>query len=174
LYRQVPRFEERHEANTARGDAQRRLARLLTHPHDGGFNLREDDVRVVQQQKLVEELTIAAQRINARYERTSAASQVALRTRTAVEAWLKNRPGGTTIEDWVGPDPKPAKGEDILTTVSRLERRTRELRADLHRVESASFPTAGRANPGRSTRGRARPGLVCVERIISGAPRMVR
>jgi hypothetical protein len=60
LYRQVPLFEERHEANTARGDAQRRLERLLAHPHDGGFNLREDDVRVVQQQKLVEELIIAA------------------------------------------------------------------------------------------------------------------
>src|SRR6185295_17298828 len=72
----------------------------------------------------------AAVRGNARGERTNAASQVALRTRTAVEAWLKNRPGGTTIEDWVGPDPKPAKSEDIITTVSRLERRTRELRAD--------------------------------------------
>jgi hypothetical protein len=93
---------------------------------------------------LVEELTLtlAAQRLNARCERTNAASQVALRTRTAVEAWLKNRPGGTTIEDWVGPDPKPAKSEDIITTVSRLERRTRELRADLHRVESAPFPSS--------------------------------
>lgn len=93
---------------------------------------------------MVEELTLtlAAQRLNARCERTNAASQVALRTRTAVEAWLKNRPGGTTIEDWVGPDPKPAKSEDIITTVSRLERRTRELRADLHRVESAPFPSS--------------------------------
>ena len=49
LYRQVPLFEERHETNTARRDAQRRLERLLAHPHDGGFNLREDDVRMVQQ-----------------------------------------------------------------------------------------------------------------------------
>jgi hypothetical protein len=106
---------------------------LLAHRHSGGFGLREDDVRVVQRQKLVEEMTIAAQRLNARYERTSAASQVGLRTRTAVEAWLKNRPHGTTIEDWVGPDPKPAKGEDILGAVAR---------ADLHRVESAPFPSS--------------------------------
>jgi hypothetical protein len=118
------------------------LERLLAHPHDGGFNLREDDVRVVQQKKLVEERTIAAQRLNARYERTSTASQIALHTRTAVEAWLKNRPSGAPIEYWVEPDPEPAKGEDILATVARLERRTRELRADLHRVESAPFPSS--------------------------------
>jgi hypothetical protein len=49
LHRQVPLFEERHAANSERGDAERRLARLLAHPHhsgggDGvGFGLREDE-----------------------------------------------------------------------------------------------------------------------------------
>ena len=32
LHPQVPLFEERHTLNTARGDAQRRLDRLLAHP----------------------------------------------------------------------------------------------------------------------------------------------
>ena len=97
---------------------------------------------VVQQQKVLAEATAAAKRLSERYERTSAAWQVAAHTRTAVEAWLKDRPGGTTVEDWVGPDPKPNKGEDILAARARLERRCRELRADAHRVASTPFPSS--------------------------------
>jgi hypothetical protein len=69
-HRQMPLHEERHEANTARGDAQRRLDRLLAHPHDSGggggagFGLREDDARVVHQRRLVEEATAAVKRID--------------------------------------------------------------------------------------------------------------
>ena len=77
-HRQVPLFQERYAANSERGDAERRLARLVAHPHDNnGFGLRATDVRVIQRKKLVEELTATAQRLHARYERTSAAWEVA-------------------------------------------------------------------------------------------------
>ena len=56
-HRQMPLFEERHEANTARGDAQRRLDRLLAHQSDDGFHLDPSDTRVTAQQCLVEEAT---------------------------------------------------------------------------------------------------------------------
>ena len=145
-HRQLPLAEERIEANTARGDAQRRLDRLLAHPHDnnggvgGGFALRRDDPRVLAQEKLLAELTTAAQRLDDRYRRAIELWQPRARTRGDCEAWLKNLPGGTSVADWVGLEPRLSKGEDLLGAVSRLERRTRELAADLHRVSSAPYP----------------------------------
>ena len=59
-----------------------------------------------------------------------------------VEAWLKDRPGGTALEDFKGSAPTLQKGEDILTGIERLRRRVRELAADLNRIGSAPFPSA--------------------------------
>jgi hypothetical protein len=141
LHRQLPETSERMAANTERGDAQRRLDRLLAHPHDGGFGLNpETDPRVVQQRRLIAELTIVTDRLQARYERVRQAFQIAGRTRTAIENFLRDYPRGTTIQEHVAEPPKLAKSEDILAAIARLERRCRELRADLHRVASAPLP----------------------------------
>ena len=84
-HRQMPLFEERHEANTARGDAQRRLDRLLAQQSDDGFHLDPSDTRVTAQQRLVEEATAAAKRLNDRYQRTSQAYRAAAKVRGTCE-----------------------------------------------------------------------------------------
>jgi hypothetical protein len=142
-HRQMPLIDERQEVNGARGDAERRLARLLAHPHQAGFNLPETDVRVIQQRRVLDEATIAAQRINDRYARAAAEWEPKARTLSACQTWLKTLPPGVTVTDWVGPEPKLAKGEpDVFAAIAHLERRTRELGADLHRVESAPYPSS--------------------------------
>jgi hypothetical protein len=45
-------------------------------------------------------------------------------------------------EDYEGEPPKLAKGETVIDGIERLRRRVRELKADLHRIASAPFPSA--------------------------------
>jgi hypothetical protein len=53
------------------------------------------------------------------------------------------RPHGTTLLEAVEVEPPPLlKGEDVLSAVERLRRRVRELKADLHRIASAPYPSA--------------------------------
>jgi hypothetical protein len=61
-----------------------------------------------------------------------------------VEAWLRDgKPSGVLLKDYdEGEPPKPNKNETIITAIERLRRRGRELRADLHRIASAPFPSA--------------------------------
>jgi hypothetical protein len=124
-HRQMPLIEERQHANTARGDAQRRLDQLTAHPHTNfgtgyGFGLPETDARVIQQQQVLAQATAAAQRLDDRYRRAIEKWTPRARTRRDCEAWFNNRPGGTAVTDYVGPEPQLAK----------------------HRVESAPFPLA--------------------------------
>jgi hypothetical protein len=173
-HRQMPLAEERSEANMARAEAERRLQRLLAHPHEGGFNLHETDVRVREQRKLLDQLTIAAKRLDDRYRKVSEAWQPKARTRGDCESWLKTLPHGTAVTDWVGPEPKLAKGEDLLTAVARLERRTRELGADLHRCESAPYPsTFAKARMREQIETLAACGVPAVSLLIEHADREV-
>ena len=139
-HRALPETTERQAANTARGDAERRLDRLLAHPHDGGFGLDPaTDMRVIVQRRVLADATTTAERLDARYQIARQEFQVAARTRTAIDTMLRNRRHGTAFAEYVA-EPKLAKGETILDAVTRLERRCRELRADLHRCESAPYP----------------------------------
>ena len=53
------------------------------------------------------------------------------------------RPSGTVVQDYDGPKPKLAKGENgLLDAIENRRRKVRELRSDLHRIESAPFPSA--------------------------------
>jgi hypothetical protein len=73
----------------------------------------------------------------------SAAWQSASQAKAAVEIYLKSgRPGGTTLEAVAIEPPKLLKGETVIDAVERLRRRGRELRADLHRIQSAPFPSS--------------------------------
>ena len=49
LHAIIPPFAELQEATTARTEAENRLRKLQAHPQDHGFNLREDDPRVIEQ-----------------------------------------------------------------------------------------------------------------------------
>ena len=74
------------------------------------------------------------------FEPRQPSEQVAARTRSAIDACLRNRRHGTAFAEYVAEPPRLSKGETILDAVTRLERRCRELRADLHRCESAPYP----------------------------------
>jgi hypothetical protein len=61
-----------------------------------------------------------------------------------VEEYLRHgRPDGTALEDHSVPEPKLLKGETgLLDAIERLRRRGRELKADLHRIQSAAYPSS--------------------------------
>ena len=143
VHRQMPPIEERQFANEQRGDAQRLLDRLVAHPSTGGYGLHPESSRVQQQQRVLDAATATAQRVDARYRRAVELWTPRASTRRDCEVWINTRAGGTAVSDWTGPEPQLAKGDkDLMGAIVRLERRTRELRADLHRVESAPFPLA--------------------------------
>ena len=139
-HRALPETTERQAARRNRGDAQRRLDRSLAHPHAGGFGLDPaTDMRVIMQRRVLADATMAAERLDARYQAARQEFQVAARTRSAIDACLRNRRHGTAFAEYAA-EPKVLKNEDILAGVARLERRRRELLADAHRVASAPLP----------------------------------
>lgn len=136
-------FADIQEANNAKVAAEQRLRQLTAHPQDGGFNLPVADRRVIEQQKLVDKATDDLRRLNDRNEARTAAWTAASGALQAVETWLRDgRPQGTVLEDHSGPEPQLLKGEDLMGGISRLQRRGRELKADLHRIRSAPYPSA--------------------------------
>jgi hypothetical protein len=141
----IPKFEERHELSTTRIQAEQRLKRLLDHQSNGGFNLKPDDPRVIEQQRLLDKLTDDLRRLNELYETRTAAWHGASHVLSSVETWLKNGgvPPGVVLEDHAVDVPKLAKGESgLLDAIENRRRRVRELRADLHRIQSAPFPSS--------------------------------
>jgi len=114
----IPEFADRLAANTARGDAERRLQRLLAPRAENGFNMREDYAEVVQARQELEKLTADAQRLSALHEAKSVAFQSVSRVVQAIEDWPKRgRPHGTALQDCDGPEPKPLKGETVTDAV---------------------------------------------------------
>ncbi len=135
-------FDEVREVSTARIEAQGRLKRLTDHQHDGGFNLKPDDPRVFEHQRRLDKLTDDLKRLNERNEVRTAAWRTAGGTLHAVETWLRDgRPPATALEEFDGPELK-LKAESIADAIERLRRRGRELKADIHRIQSAPFPSS--------------------------------
>jgi len=139
----IPGFNDRAEVNGERGDAERRLQQLLAPRSQNGFQLDPTDARVVEQEKLVQKCSDEARRLSELYEVRSEQWRSASRVVQAVEDWLKNgRPQGTVLQDYDGPEPKPLKGEDILSAIERYRRNGREGKATLHRLRSAPYPSS--------------------------------
>jgi hypothetical protein len=140
----IPKFEEIRELSTTRILAEQRLTRLLDHQSAGGFHLKPDDPRVVEQRRLVDKLNDDLKRLNELAEVRSAAWQSASHVMSACEAWLRSGvPPGVRLEDHETEPPKLGKGENgLLDATENRRRRGRELRADLHRIRSAPFPSS--------------------------------
>ena len=139
----IPEFADIQEATTAGIEAENRLNQLTNHPQEFGHNLPPTDARVVAQQRLVDKLTDDLKRLKERSDARAAAWQTTARTLGNAEDWLRNgRPSGVQLLDYDGPEPTLAKGEGILDGIERLRRRGRELKADLHRIASAPYPSA--------------------------------
>ena len=69
--------------------------------------------------------------------------QAASQVQSACEVYLRNgQPGNTTLEAVEVEPPKLNKGETVVDAIERHRRRVRELRADLHRIESAPYPSS--------------------------------
>jgi hypothetical protein len=137
-------FADIQEASARKTDAANARRHLTDHPQDWGKNLPPDHPSVVQAQRTLDRATEDFERIKQRSEAKTAAWQAASAALANIETWLKSgRPGGTTLEDFDGPEPKLVKGENsLLDAIENRRRRTRELKADLHRIASAPFPSA--------------------------------
>ncbi|MET4015889.1 hypothetical protein [Bradyrhizobium sp. S3.2.12] len=142
-HRLIPEFETVREASMARIDAENRLKTLLAHPQDFGRNLKPDDPLVKTATKHLEKMTADLKRLTELREVRTAAWHAASAALAACESWLRDgKPHGTTLEEVETEPPKLNKGEDVLSGIERLRRRVRELRADVHRIASAPYPSA--------------------------------
>ncbi|MET4036505.1 hypothetical protein ABIB94_008102 [Bradyrhizobium sp. JR7.2] len=140
----IPPFSEIQTASAERVAAANALKRLSDHPHDGGFGLKSDSRQVTEAQRTLGRATEEFERIKQRSETKTAAWQAASGALANAETWLKSgRPSGVLLQDQETEVPKLAKGENgVLDAIENRRRRVRELRADLHRIRSAPFPSA--------------------------------
>lgn len=139
----IPKFEQTNEASTAKLRADARLKQLVTLRADGGFGLKEDDSRVVEAQRTLDKATADLARISELAEVRSAAWRTISNVMSACETWLRDGvPAGVVLEDHEVEPPKLAKGETLQDAISKLQRRGRELKADLNRIQSAPYPSA--------------------------------
>jgi hypothetical protein len=139
-------FSEQQELSVERQQAEQRLKRLLDPASEGGFGLKDDgsDQRVVAAKKKLAKLTDDLRRLNERSDARTAAWHAASRALAATEEWLRTgRPANCTLETVETELPRPARGETgLLDQIENRRRRVRELRADLHRLESACLPAS--------------------------------
>lgn len=168
LHKIIPEFSLRQEANLARAECERRITKLLDHPARGGFNLPEDDPRVVAERKTFDRLVAEAKRLDDLNTQRSAAWQAAGSVLRNVQSWLVGgKPSGTVLESFEGPQPVLQKGEGILDGIERLRRRVRELKADVRRIQSAPFPSAhARAKMRQQVESLAAKGVPDVSRMV--------
>jgi hypothetical protein len=142
-HRLIPGFEAIREASMARIEAEQALKRLTSHPQDGGFNLPETDARVIEAQRHLDKMTADFQRLKESQEIRIAAWHAASGALAGCEDLPRHGvPGNCRLEMADVEAPKLNKGEGPLDAVDRLRRRGRELRADLHRIESAPYPSS--------------------------------
>lgn len=139
----IPPFEDVRASSIAKIEAANALARLTDHAQNHGFGMRPDDPRVIAEQRVLDKATREFELIKQRSEDRAAAWQATSGPLANAEAWLRDgRPHGTVLEDFTGPKPTLSKGEDLLSAIERLRRRSRELKADLHRIASAPYPSS--------------------------------
>jgi hypothetical protein len=141
----LPDSEELRALYAEKGDHERRKAELLTPAGLGGKGLPEDNRSVLavlkQLTKVSAEIKRQTDLSEIRSGRWRNAGQLARR----VEEWLRDGvPSGCVIREYpaVAVSDVLKKGESIADAVERLKHRRRELKADLHRINSTPFPSA--------------------------------
>lgn len=143
LYALTVRFELVREASLAKQEAANAHRRLVSHPHDHGLGLKPDHPSVVQAVKTLERAEAELQRVQQRQTERLGPWQAAAAALANVEGWLKaGIPGNCTLEPAVIEPPKLGKNETLLDALDRVRRRGREIKASLHTVRSAPWPSA--------------------------------
>jgi hypothetical protein len=139
----IPTGFDVQAASAARVEAAHALKRLTDHPQDGGFGLPPTDARVVAAQRHLDKMTDEFARVQDRQKKTSAAWLAASAPKAVCDDFLRFAvPGNCKLEAVEVEPPKLNKGETVLDGIERLRRRCRELKADLHRIASAPYPSA--------------------------------
>ena len=140
----VPEFESIRQAALAKTTAANAVKRYTDPASAGGFNLNPADGQVVAAQKLFDKAADDLRRLQELSEIRTAAWQAASAALSNVETYLRHgKPANTTFEAVEVEVPKPAKGENgVLDQIETRRRRVRELKADLHRIASAPFPSS--------------------------------
>ena len=139
----VPEFEQIREASAAKQHAEHALERLTAHRSVGGFELDDEDGRVIGARKTRDKATADFRRLQELQTARSQAWQAASAALQSVESWLRDgRPPGTTLRDYEGEAPSLNKGESLLDAIEPRRRRCRELRADRARISAAPYPSS--------------------------------
>ena len=109
-----------------------------------GSGLPPEHASCIAAEKEIARTSEAARRLQERSERLAQAWRAAAEPLAACETWPRvGRPSGVQLQDYDGPEPKLNKGEaNLLDAIANRQRRVRELKADLHRIASAPFPSA--------------------------------
>jgi len=84
-----------------------------------------------------------------------AAWRAAATTLANVELWLRDgKPSRVQLQAFEGPEPTLHNGErNLVEAIESRRRRVRELKADLHRIESAPYPSSYCKQRARAARG---------------------
>jgi hypothetical protein len=162
-------FETVRQASMEKVGAENELKRRTSHPQDGGLGLKPDDRTVIIATEAVAKATANLRRVQELQAQRAAAQQAALRVKAGCEDFLRyGVPGDCTLEAAVEVEPPPLKkGEGILDAVEARWRRVRELRADLHRIASAPYPSShARAKIRQEAEGLALLGAPIVSNVI--------
>lgn len=106
----------------------------------GGGGLDATDIRVITEQKRLDQMRRDLSRLLAVQEPRTAESQRIGALLRNIEAAIAARPAGT-VARMVEADPPPVKG-DLTTAIEARRRRLRELESDLNRVRCAPWPSA--------------------------------
>lgn len=135
-------FEETQSLRLEVEGDRNRLRRLREPRGLGGFNLDEDDPRVVIEQTKIDKKTAELKRRTELNEMRGGRSNVLNTLVGNGENWIRSVRSGTAIVMYEPIDVEMKKGENILAAIERLRRRERELRSDLARVAAAPHPSA--------------------------------
>ncbi|WP_338822727.1 hypothetical protein WDM22_02070 [Bradyrhizobium septentrionale] len=132
------------EAIAERTHAEQHHCRLQAHPQDSGQNLPPSHPSVVAAEREVARTRDNARRLQERSEKLAAAWRAASLPLAACEDYLRHGvPSGVQLLDYDGPEPVLLKGEKgSVDAIENRGRRVRELKADLHRIQSAPFPSS--------------------------------
>jgi hypothetical protein len=136
-------FEDVRAASMDRIEKENAHRRLTSHAQDGGFNLPETDSRVIAAQQALTKAIEDQRRLQERSKRRAAALQAALQAQSACEDCLRHVPANCKLEAVEIEPPKLNKGEaGLLDAIENRRHRVREIKASIHAIESAPYPSS--------------------------------
>ena len=139
----IPEFEQIREASMAKVEAANALRRLVSHAQDGGFGLKDDDRRVIAANKHLDKMTADFKRLTELQEVRTAAWQTASQALAAARTGCATAcPAAASSKRSRSSRRSCSRARTVIDAIETHRRRGRELRADLHRIESAPFPSS--------------------------------